>query len=473
MVTCRYELAADSATESSAETIHDALQSAIAKTVLANPLLQVVQHGEDSPSPAWRRVDEIDLSRHIHWHPISIQDDYESQFKQTELKAMDTWYTDAERRPGWDVRVFHRDDNLRALDVMFSWNHAHIDGVSGKLFHQQVLSHLDAPDSGKELHFSSANILTLPDVTKRFPPPQEQLVKYPLSVKYTASTLWSELKPAFLAGKNDHSAHWCPIRQTPMDSAYRTIDVDAAAMQKLLKLCRQRQTSLTGLIHALIAISFSLQLSEKHGHSPQPKSFKACTPIDHRRYITSPPAGQPDFDANDCLMNIFSTIWHEIDPEVIESIRSKALGVSPSSPSEIITAVEKELWSIAATVRRDIQSRVEKGTADDVVGLAKFIKDWRSHHRDVTRKPRVGSWLVTNLGVVDAGSGPWKVTRSSFINPSEMCSAAICVTAISVKGGSLTLGVSWQKCVMEGSIAEQLVSNMETWLSQLSKDTKV
>lgn len=472
MVTCRYEFSGDASPDSSAETIRDAIQNAIAKTVLANPLLQVVQQGEDSPSPAWRRIDEIDLSRHIHWHPISKQDDYESHLKQTELEVMDTWYTDADSRPGWDVRVFHHDNNLRALDVMFSWNHAHIDGVSGKLFHQQVLSHLNAPVSGNELHFSSVNILTLPDVTKSFPPPQEQLVKYPLSVKYTASTLWSELKPAFLAGKNDNSAHWCPIRETPMDSAYRTIEVDAAAVRNLLKLCRQRETSLTGLIHALVAISLSLQLSEKHGHTPQPKSFKACTPIDHRRYITSPPTGQPDFDANDCLMNIFSTVWHDMNPAIIESIRKKALGISSSSTSEIITAVERELWSIAATVRREIQSRVGKGTADDVAGLAKFIKDWRSHHRDVTRKPRVGSWLVTNLGTVEGGSGPWNMTSSSFINPSEMCSAAFCVTAISVKGGSLTLGVSWQKCVMEGSIAEQLVSNMEAWLSQLSENGK-
>lgn len=473
MVTCRYELSADTLPESSAETIQGALQKAIGKTVLANPLLQVVQHGEDSPSPAWRRVDEMDLSRHIHWHQISKQDDYESLFKQIELKAMDTWYTDAESRPGWDVRVFHLENNLRALDVMFSWNHAHIDGVSGKLFHQQVLTHLNEPDSGNELHFSSENILTLPDVTKSFPPPQEQLIKYPLSVRYTASTLWTELKPAFLAGKSDHSAHWCPIRETPMDSAYRTIDVDAAAVRNLLKLCRQRETSLTGLVHALVAISLSLQLTEKHGYNPQPKSFKACTPIDHRRYSTSQPTGQPDFDANDCLMNIFSTVWHDMDPGIIESIRSKAIELSSSSPSEIITAVEKELWSIAVTVRHDIRSRVDKGTADDVVGLAKFIKDWRSHHREVTRKPRVGSWLVTNLGVVDAGNGPWNIRRSSFINPSEMCSAAICVTAISVKGGSLTLGISWQKCVLEGSIAEQVVSNLQAWLSQLSAEGKV
>lgn len=475
MVICRYKPPEDLLRESSssAETVRAILQRAVAKTVLENPLLQAVQYGEDSASPAWRRVDEIDLNRHIHLHSISIQDDYESQLKQKALKTMDTWFTDAESRPGWDVQLFHRDQDYRALDIMFSWNHAHLDGVAGKLFHQQILRHLNEPDSGNECQISSSNILRLPDATKRFPPPQEELIKYSLSVKYTVSTLWQELQPQFLAQRGDHSAYWCPIRETPMETSYSTIEVDASAVRNLLKLCNQHETSLTGLIHALVAVSLSLQLSN---HSPQPKSFKACTPIDHRRYITSLPptaAGLPDFDAKDSMMNIFSTMWHDLSPTIVEEIRKKALKVSLSSPSEVITAIEQELWLVAATIRREIQQRVDKGPKDDVAGLTKFIKDWRSHQRGVAQKPRVGSWLVTNLGLVDPGNnGPWSITRSSFLNPAEMCSAAVCITAISVKGGSLTLGVSWQKCVMESSIAEQLVMNIRTWLNQLSTDVK-
>ena len=164
---------------------------------------------------------------------------------------MGTWYIDTANRPGWDVQVFHRDDDFRILDVTFSWNHAHVDAVSGKLFHQQVLHHLNEPDSGNEPQFSSPNILTLPDVTKSFPPPQEELIKYLLSVKYTASTLWAELKPGSFAQRNDNSAHWCPVRETPMDTAYQVVNVEASAVRNLLKICRQRETSLTGLVHAL------------------------------------------------------------------------------------------------------------------------------------------------------------------------------------------------------------------------------
>lgn len=450
------------------------LQKAIARTVLANPLLQVVQHKEDSASPAWRQLPELDLGQHIHWHPISTQDDYESELKKTAIKIMDTWYTDAESIPGWDVRVFHRTDDFGAIDVMFSWNHALADGISGKLFHEQVLRHLNEPESAYKPQFSSSNpyLLTLPDLTKTFPPPQEELIKYTLSAKYTVSTLWQELKPAFLAGGSGHLAHWCPIREQPMESAYQTIDIDASALRKLLRLCRQHETSLTGLIHALIATSLSLQLSGKNGHSPEPESFKACTPIDHRRYITSAPAGLPDFDANSTIMNTFTTMWHDVGPAVVESMRKKGLQAPYSSPLEVIKAVENEVWVVAATIRREIQQRVDKGPKDDLIGLVKFIKDWRSQHRDNARKPRIGSWLVTNLGFLDGErSGPWNITRSSFLNPSEMCSAAFCITAISVKGGSLTLGVCRQKCVVEASVAEQLVSNLQTWLSYLSADT--
>lgn len=382
---------------------------------------------------------------------------------------MDTWYRDAETRPGWDLTVFHHNEDFGALDIMFSWNHVHIDGVSGKLFHEQVLRHLNDPDTGPEVCISSSNILTLPEVTKSFPPPQEELIKYALSAKYTVSTLWQELKPQLFAGSNDNLAYWCPIRETPMETAYSTIEVDKSAVQSLLKLCRKHGTSLTGLIHALVAISLSLQLTEKNGHNPQPKSFRACTPIDHRRFIKSPLAELPNFNAKNSLMNIFSTVWHDVDADLVGVIRKKGLSIPFSSPSEVLQAVDHELWQVAAIVSRDVQLRVDKGGRDDVVGLARFIKDWRSHQRGVARKPRIGSWLVTNLGVLDTGDGgAWDITHSSFINPAEMCSAAVCVTVISVKGGSLNLGVSWQKCVMESSIAEQLVANMRAWLSELS-----
>lgn len=91
MVICRYEVPADLLLESPATTIPATLQAAVARTVLEHPLLQVVQFKEDSASPAWRQVDEIDLNLHIHWHPISAQDDYENQVKQAAIKTMDTW----------------------------------------------------------------------------------------------------------------------------------------------------------------------------------------------------------------------------------------------------------------------------------------------------------------------------------------------------------------------------------------------
>jgi hypothetical protein len=73
-------------------------------------------------------------------------------------------------RPGWRMIVLHK-VGAESIEVMYVWNHVHYDGSIGKIFHQQLLRHLnestqiEEPVAGPE-----RLILNLPDPPDRLPP---------------------------------------------------------------------------------------------------------------------------------------------------------------------------------------------------------------------------------------------------------------------------------------------------------------
>ena len=51
---------------------------------------------------------------------------------------LDTNFADLGARPGWRIVVLQHAGN-GVLDIVFTWNHAHTDGMGGKVFHDMLL----------------------------------------------------------------------------------------------------------------------------------------------------------------------------------------------------------------------------------------------------------------------------------------------------------------------------------------------
>ncbi|KAI0969505.1 hypothetical protein F4678DRAFT_438927 [Xylaria arbuscula] len=158
------------------------------------------------------------------------------------------------------------------------------------------------------------------------------------------------------------------------------------------------------------------------------------------------------------------------------------------------------VWQVAARVRGELQARIDSGLRNDVVGLMKLVPDWRAQFRSDARKPRPYAFVVSNLGVLDGDPDPepcsnteednrngdgnmdgsdngdtrgdidrWKITSSTFAVSAEVCGAAFQVSPITVRGGTLCMGCSWQDCVVELELAEAIVGDLERWLQFLGK----
>jgi hypothetical protein len=165
--------------------------------------------------------------------------------------------------------------------------------------------------------------------------------------------------------------------------------------------------------------------------------------------------------------NICCSTHHDFDKRFISRLRERIRPVPDAG-------LEEELWSVAQRVRREIETALEMGTRDNILGLMKFVKDWRKQMEGYLGKPRSIGWVVTNLGVFDGNpsgdvSGScWAVDEASFTLSAQAVGAAINIALVSVKGASLCVHLSWQDGVVDEAVMVKLVADVETWLRYLT-----
>ena len=436
---------------------------AVGRTILEHPLLRVVLVGEDSKKPVWAELKEIDIRWLAEWWEVETPCDLAFRYQNTIPTHLDSRFPDLENRPGWKVTLLH-DSQSRHLEVVFAWNHANFDGVSGKIFHETLLRHLNhpVPSEGSEPFLSGE---VSPDT---FPPPQEHWAEYTVTPAYLLSSAWKELRPRLLTPKPTTQAAWAPIHTTPFETRVRGLSVDHQALKQTLDACRKHHTTLTGLLNAVTLISLAAQLDE--GTAP---AFAGGTALNMRRFS----APTEELKAENTMANFVSAVEHHFNADETKEIR-KVCG-RDSSGAPYTQKVLDMVWKVASQVRDQIQARLDKGTRNDIVGLMRFVNDWRGTVKGQTEKPRSLSWNVSNIGVLDGdGSSTethvknaWRCERAAFVMGGEVTGAVFNIGAVSVQGGrSLEIAVSWQNCAVESRIGEQLVKDLESWLKWTSEE---
>ncbi|KAI1775765.1 hypothetical protein F4818DRAFT_387332 [Hypoxylon cercidicola] len=188
---------------------------------------------------------------------------------------------------------------------------------------------------GEENPPLDGNTFILPKSTPRLPVPVEKLSTPPMNAKYVTTTLWELLKPSMFS-KNPAQAGWAPIQASPYKTQVRFFAVDREALDNILAKRRQHQTTITGLLHALAALSFASHLRDASG-------FQGGTPIDARRFLQAGPGFEPDRT----MANYVTMMDHEFASKVVEDLWS----ASPDAETL------KGVWSIAADVRRQINKK--------------------------------------------------------------------------------------------------------------------
>lgn len=470
VVACSYCLPPSLARPEALDTLQGRFYDAVTRVVLAQPLLQVGITGENSKNPFFVRLDKIDLHSHLDWRTLGDSDPLEPEYLETLQTQLDSRYDHLSTQPGWRLITMHK-PGAESMEVLYVWNHSHHDGMSGKIFHQHLLRNLNEElKQDKEPDFkvpkgSDSWVLNLPDCSDKFPPNPELLSSWPMTPAFLSRILWRELKPPSIFPPGDTHATWAPIQASPFETRFRTFTVDSDTVAKLVGACRSHHTTLTGLIQALVLVSLTSLLKDTKG-------FACRTPFDLRHILPSHTPKYPWLQPKESMCNYVSVVEHEFDPKLVAEVRSKTPGqpTGTSLPADVMEVT----WSVAARVRREIEERLESGERNDLIGIMKFVSDWRSQQRSEVKKTRHLSWLVTNLGVIDGGAGSrqaeeegWSLRRAELVLSAEVPSAAISVSMMSVKGEKLCVTCSWQECVVHPGVADGLVGNLEQWLNEV------
>jgi hypothetical protein len=260
-------------------------------------------------------------------------------------------------------------------------------------------------------------------------------------------------------------ARWAPIQAFPYQTRVRNFTVNSDAVMKLVSACRLYHTTLTGLNHALCLVSLSTAL-------PGADGFVSRAPYDLRNILAANTEQYPWLQPKESMCNYVSVIDHEFGPELISMIRSYLYATSSSE--KLPTDVMDIVWSVSARVRSEIQTRLDHGTSNDLIGVMKLCPDWNTQQRSEMRRTRYLSWLVTNLGVLDGegsasvGEGEaWSLRRAELTLSAETPSAALSVSIMTVKGREMCVTCSWQDCVVETRLGERLMGDLDMWLKDI------
>ncbi|KAI0390096.1 alcohol acetyltransferase-domain-containing protein [Xylariaceae sp. FL0594] len=480
------------------------LEEALAEVVLEHPTLRIKVVNGHTKKPAWAVVESVHLRRHVQWR--FLEDDsgadggYYGFLRDLLEKRIDEGLQPLlEGRPKWRVlflcslnstnsRSGETGEGVQSsmpfVEAIFEFDHSFVDGMSGKIFHETLLRKLkqrkDAP-AGRLL--SEDGVLAIPPTASTLAPPLDRVEKITITPSFFLASAWKELRPPSIVSLSNSKtktkssrAHWAPIRPDPKDykTRFRAFDIPPQTLAKLLAECRRHKTTLTGLLQAVLLCGMAKNIpTEKAG------AFAHDTALDLRRHVTSLPMPERQ------MINYVSLMSHKFDGELVGKIRGYVSKKPPATdgekgqPDEGLVAL---LWHTASRVRAEIQARLDLGFRNEIAGLMHLVPDWRAQHLLDAQKPRKYSCVVTNLGVFDPDPDPdqkedvaeqnnssWSVQHAAFSLSTEVCGAAFQVSTISVRGGALCVGCSWQDCVLDHELAETMVEELESWLRFLGR----
>ncbi|KAK0387017.1 hypothetical protein NLU13_5331 [Sarocladium strictum] len=446
IVTARYEQT-DERDENKPHPVYNALIPLIRR----HGMLRVGIADDDTKQPYFCHVVKVDLRNQVDFKTIKCSSPQEYEMKLAELQERrhNQPFPDLTTVPPWRLTIVKADieGNTGSTfeDFVFAFHHSLLDGPSARLFHEQLVASLNYPSCSIDLHAEQTHELEFP-AKPDLPPPREEVIPSNLTKKFVASTLWKALGPKWLQPTPDP---WWAGEDIdlalPLKTRILPIDIPSETLTTLLKACREKATTLTCLIHALILASLSRRLDPQDA-----PSFASTTPIDYRLLPIDAVIKAYKKTLSNCV-----TASTEKHP---------AINVSAfRAPGSDLDAL---VWSNAQRIGKDLTEMRSRLPVNDPVMLFQFVGNLLDYCREKDHTKREASWEVSNIGIVNGvpfeseDHRSWRIARVLFSNSAAVIGPALSVNVASVPGESLTMSIVWQEGVVPEEVARGLASDL-------------
>ena len=197
----------------------------------------------------------------------------------------------------------------------------------------------------------------------------------------------------------------------------KTLLIDGVTIKKALRICREHQGKLTGLLHQLIVES----LSEALAHCDDIDKLAGRTALNMRGAMGK---------SNDEMGNFVSAV-------------TQIHAIKKPSGSEVVKEIN---WSSVRAVTERLAAAAQE-LRDQPLGLLRYLNDMRSWVESQLGGSRDCSYEISNLGSFQP-SGPTErcsVMEIIFCQLADVLGAALNFNIVSVVDGSLSIAVSWQR----------------------------
>lgn len=221
----------------------------------------------------------------------------------------------------------------------------------------------------------------------------------------------------------------------------RIVTIPAEELSDVLQKCKQAKITLTTLLHVLICTSL------RRGINEDVPGFRSVTPMSVRQHTG---ASKRD------IVDHVSFLTSYVSRAELEKIQ----GCEPGS-----TAEWEHIIELAQSFGSDISTKAGQFPHGSMVTSLSRIQDLVSHFRSQGGTERMYTYEVSNLGstsdISPPGGSNLKLEKLIFTQCAVVAGPAIVFNCVSTRGGPLVFSITWQEGIVEGSLVDRVVGELE------------
>ncbi|KFY44938.1 hypothetical protein V495_03189 [Pseudogymnoascus sp. VKM F-4514 (FW-929)] len=416
-------------------SLQSIIYAALATVLAQHPVLSTVFVSESSSNVFYSRLPAVDLTHHVNF--IRRQQPYDGVGRDIELdelleKQHNTKFEQVNgATPCWRLMILTDQESLSSgpkFAATYVSHHSISDGMSVMAFHKSFLTALKTASNVP----LSSTVVTSQKVPML--PSLDTAIKLPISAKYMAKALYSEVfasRPKGLWTGEPTQVVTATHFQSRVISADRT---SAFAAQ-----CKKNQTTVTAALQTLVAATLFELLP------PQFTRLNTEVSVSLRRWLKDP----------------------------IDALSLGMWLATYEDPYERRQQAQDFSWDEARRSRQLALEFLAREGRDSEIGMMRFLPDIESYCKSRIGKKRDKSFEVSSVGVHDhnkeerddgtsdiqkgdATGNKWRIGRMIFSQSSHAPASAITVSVVTGADGCCVLGFTWQ----EGSVSKEMVEKL-------------